>query len=67
VRVVQLPVLVFDDDEVRPVAHVAPISHDAVSARASMWGECPSGVRQIELARLRPVDNFRVSLGARVG
>jgi hypothetical protein len=34
----ELPVLVLDDGEVRPVAHVSPISDGAVSARASMWG-----------------------------
>jgi hypothetical protein len=38
VRVMELPVLVLDDGEVRPVAHVSPISDGAVSARASMWG-----------------------------
>ena len=36
VRVIELPVLVLDDDEVRPVAHVSPISDDAISARASL-------------------------------
>ena len=29
VRVIKLPVLVFDDDEVRPVTHVPPVSDDA--------------------------------------
>ena len=42
VRVIELPVLVLDDDEVGSVAHFSPISDDAVSVRASFRDECRS-------------------------